>query len=268
VKNKIRKLMSVLTLIIVVSACLVGTLWSAPVYAITNGQPDEDGHPYVCIVVMFDESWQFVTSASGVLISPDIVLTAGHVTEAGCYAFVTFSPEVTYGDLTGYVFGFPYTHPDYQVGSKPGLPGCLTHDVGIIELSEQVIMTEYGALPNEGVDDTLAQKTMLDIVGYGYNYRERPSQEWIFYGQRYYAQSELIASKHRQSDEFIKITCNPAKGKGGQSFGDSGGPVLLSGTNTVLGLVSYGTNLNSAGVGYAARIDTADVLEWINSWFP
>jgi V8-like Glu-specific endopeptidase len=265
-KYGIWKLTRILTLIIVVSACFVGTLRSTPVYAITNGQPDEDGHPYVCCVVMFDESGQFVGSASGVLISPDIVLTAGHVTEAGPYAFVTFSPEVQYGNLTGYVFGFPYTHPDYEYYGGPETRGSLTHDVGIIELSEPFTMTEYGALPNEGVDDTLAPNTMLDIVGYGYNYRERPSQQWLFYDQRYYAQSELIASKDKQSDEFIKITCNPAQGKGGMSFGDSGGPILLGGTNTVLGLVSYGTNFNSAGVGYAARIDTADVLDWINSW--
>jgi hypothetical protein len=33
----------------------------------------------------------------------------------------------------------------------------------------------------------------------------------------------LIASKHKNSGEFIKITANPAQGKGGVSFGDSGG---------------------------------------------
>ncbi len=256
-------------LLIILALCiLIVSLIVTPAYAITNGQPDEGGHPYVCLIVMFDESFQFVTSASGVLISPDLVLTAGHVADAGAYAFVTFAQHVTYGDLEGYVFGIPYTHPDYQLGGEPGLPNSLTHDIGVIKLSSPVNLSEYGELADKGGDDTLAPNTMLDIVGYGYNYRARPSQDWIFYGQRYYAQSSLIASENKQSDEFIKVTCNPAQGKGGPSFGDSGGPVLLGGTNTVLGLVSYGTNLNSTGVGYAARIDTADVIEWISSFLP
>jgi hypothetical protein len=241
---------------------------SIPAYAITNGEPDEDQHPYVCIVVMFDNNMNFRGSGSGVLISPNIVLTAGHVADAGDIAFVSFSSEVTYGDITGYLQGIPYTHPDYQLWAGRGLPQFITHDIGIINLFAPVSTFGYGTLPDEGVVDTLSAKTELDVVGYGYNYRERPSQEWIFYGERYLGLSELIASKHKQGDEFIKITCNPSQGKGGQSFGDSGGPVLLGETNTILGVVSYGTNYNSTGVGYAARIDKTDILNWINSYLP
>ena len=230
--------------------------------AITNGQPDEDNHPYVCIVVIFDEEWQFVTCGSGVLISPTVVLTAGHVTVEGPYAFVSFAAEgITYGSLEGYTFGTTHTHPDYQAEYEPGMPGCLTHDVGVVQLAEPVIMTEYGTLPDEGTVDTLGPKTDLDLVGYGYNDVSRPSGDLVFYGARYYAPSELIASKDKQSDEFIKITNNPGQGKGGPYWGDSGGPVLLGGTNVIVGLVSYG-----AGVAYATRVDTEDVLSWINGW--
>ena len=262
------RISKLLRIMAVVSALIVGlvSLLGGTALAITNGQPDGDSHPYVCVVVMFDESGNFIGSASGILISPTVVLTAGHVTEEGPHAFVTFASEITPGDLSGYIYGVPYTHPEYQLGARPGLPNFLTHDVGVIELNTPVIMAEYGALPEEGVVDSLAAKTDLDLVGYGYNYRERPSQNWIFYGARYYALSKLIPSKHKISDEFIKITANPAQGKGGTSFGDSGGPVLLGGTNVVLGLTSFVTNYNCAGVGYAARVDTADVLEWVNDW--
>jgi hypothetical protein len=255
----------------VVSALIAGLvlLLGGTALAITNGQPDGNGHPYVCVVVVFDEYWNFIGSGSGTLISPSVVLTAGHVAEAGPHVFVTFATDLTQATFPDdYIYGFPYTHPQYQLGARPGLPNFLTHDVGVIVLTASAPVTEYGALPDEGVVDTLAAMTDLDLVGYGVNYRERPSQNWIFYEARYYAPSKLIASKHAQSDEFIKITANPAQGKGGTSFGDSGGPVFLGGTNVILGLTSYGTNYNSAGVGYAARVDTADVLEWVNGWLP
>ena len=267
-KSRFLKLAQIMSLIVLLSACLISLLGSSTVYAITNGQPDGEQHPNVCIVVMFDEDMNFRGSGSGILISPNIVLTAGHVADAGDIAFVSFSSEVTYGDLTGYIPGIPYVHPDYLLGAGQGLPQFITHDIGIIELFTPVSTLGYGILPDEGVNDTLSMKTGLDVVGYGYNYRERPSQAWIFYGERYHGLSELISSQHKQGDEFIKITCNPSQGKGGQSFGDSGGPVLLCGTNIILGVVSYGTNYNSTGVGYAARVDKADILNWINSYLP
>jgi len=265
---KILRSLRILTFILVLAIGLTGLVGNAPALAITNGQADGDSHPYVCIVVMFDENYQFTGSASGILISPNVVLTAGHVAGTGSYAFVSFSPEVQYGDLTGYVIGMPFVHPQYQFGYGQGLPGSITHDVGVIILSEPVVMSEYGILPNERAIDELAQKTPVDIVGYGYNYRERPSGDWIFLNERYHALSELITSKNKQSDEFIKLTSNPAQGKGGSSFGDSGGPILLRDTNIILGLVSYGTNYNCTGVEYAARIDREDILEWILGWLP
>lgn len=260
-----------LRIMAMVSVLLVGLVLSfgGTALAITNGQPDADNHPYVCVVVIFDESGQFIGSGTGILISPTVVLTAGHVTEAGPHAFVTFASDLTQAQFPAdYIYGVPYTHPEYKLGYMPGLPNFLTHDVGVIDLSAPAPVTEYGVLPEEDMIDSLAAMTDLDLVGYGVNYRERPSGDWIFYQARYYAPSKLITSKHKQSDEFIKITANPAQGKGGTSFGDSGGPVFLGGTNVVLGLTSYGTNYNCAGVGYAARIDTADVLEWVNSWLP
>jgi hypothetical protein len=265
------KISELLRIMAVISALVVGLvlLFGGTALAITNGQPDGEGHQYVCCVVVFDEYGNFIGSASGILISPTVVLTAGHVTEEGSNIFVTFATDLTQAIFPDdYIYGVPYTHPQYQLGAGPGLPNFLTHDVGVIVLTAPAPVTEFGALPDEGVINSLKNKTDLELVGYGYNYRERPSQNWIFYGARYYAPSQLIASEHVHSGEFIKITANPAQGKGGTTFGDSGGPVLLGGTNVILGLTSYCTNYNSTGVGYAARVDIADVLEWVNGWLP
>ena len=47
-----------------------------------------------------------------------------------------------------------------------------------------------------------------------------------------------------------------------------GGPDLEGGTNIIIGVNSFGTNYNCAGLGYSARVDTEDVLSWINSLLP
>jgi len=73
-------------------------------------------------------------------------------------------------------------------------------------------------------------------------------------------------SDHEFSDEFIKLTANAAQEKGGTAFGDSGGPNLLGGTDTILSVTSWGTNYQCSGVSYAQRVDTPDVLGWINSF--
>ena len=55
--------------------------------------------------------------------------------------------------------------------------------------------------------------------------------------------------------EFLKIS-------GAQCFGDSGGPVLLAGTNTLVAEVSYSGNPLCGGVAYDYRLD-GDALGWI-----
>jgi hypothetical protein len=50
--------------------------------AITDGQLDGNGHPYVGLMVAQDASGAPLWRCSGALMSPTIFLTAGHCTEA------------------------------------------------------------------------------------------------------------------------------------------------------------------------------------------
>jgi len=83
-----------------------------------------------------------------------------------------------------------------------------------------------------------------------------------------YAPSELVSGRFVNSAEYMRLALNPGGGSGGTCFGDSGGPDLLGGTNIVLAVNSYVTNVNCSGVGYSARVDVPETLEWIRGFLP
>jgi len=254
----------------------VASMFAAPVSAITNGTPDGQKHPYVCMVVFYDASNKPMWRTTGSLISPGVVLTAGHGTFGTAKARVWFETDIK---GTGYPYGGPtsvegqvYTNPDYwDVPQSNGLPGFDYHDVGLVVLSKKVTNISPAKLPTAGFVDTLRVMSPVDLVGYGVQWQDHgngvnPYDAGKWSGLRFYAPAQYVASKDVLYTEFLKLTANPGQGKGGTAFGDSGGPILLAGTNTILGINSFVTNVNCAGVTYAQRIDIPDILSWINSF--
>lgn len=268
-----RNFLVVVTILLGIALASVGTA-----YAITNGQPDGNEHPYVGLVV-FDvyvpgvgnvPAWR----CSCVLLSPTVVLTAGHCTDGAVAARVWFdevvegNPEYPHSGDTSFD-GTPHTNPNFCIGCGKGLPGFALRDVGVVVLDEPVDMGEYAELPDPGIVDTLKNKTDVDVVGYGVQEQIHgggPPYWGVAEKVRLYAPSELIAANFVHSDEFIRITLNPGGETGGTCFGDSGGPDFLADTNTVLGVNSYVTNYNCAGVGYSSRVDIEEVLDWIEGF--
>jgi hypothetical protein len=244
---------------VAVLALVLGSVGVA--VAITNGEPDAGRHPYVALV--YGPPWL----CSGAAISENVLVTAAHCFDVpGQAVLVTFDPEPPF---TWYQ-GTWHPHPDFCAGCGPGLKGFDTHDVAVVVLDQAVTLTAYAALPTEGLVDELAMKTNVDLVGYGIHGWIRgtgePFTEPNWDMSRYYAPAQLVASKHVHSDEYIKLTANPAQGKGGVCFGDSGGPDLLGDTNVILAVNSYVTSMNCTGVTYSNRIDTDYALEFINSF--
>jgi hypothetical protein len=253
-----------------------------PAAAITNGQPDGEDHPYVGLAVfdVLNADGDQVPShrCSASLLTPTVVLTAGHCTDGTVAARVWFdevvqgNPEYPFSGATSYD-GTAYTYPGFCIGCGKGLPGFAAGDVGIIVLSEPVptsAVGQYAALPTEGQVDTLKNKTGIDLVGYGVQEQIRGGGPPVWAGLRVrlFAPSELVSGNFVHSDEFMKLALNPGGGSGGTCFGDSGGPDLLKDTNTVLAVNSYVTNSNCSGVGYSQRVDTPEVLAWINGFLP
>ena len=162
---------------------------------------------------------------------------------------------------------------DNPFGGGNGLPAFSYRDVGVVVLAEAVVMDEYALLPSSGLNDTLKAKTPVDFVGYGVQEQvmtvpgTNPYDRWTGPRVRMYAPGQTVSGQFVHSAEYLRLTLNPGGGKGGTCFGDSGGPDLLGGTRTVLSVNSYVTNVNCGGVGYAARVDVPEVLEWIGTFF-
>ena len=132
-----------------------------------------------------------------------------------------------------------YPNDDFCIGCGSGLPGFATRDVGIIVLTEPVptsVVSEYAQLPTVNLVDSLAPKTPVDLVGYGVQVQARGGGPPVWTGLRVrlFAPTELVSGNFTHADEFIRLTANPGRGKGGTCFGDSGGPDLLGGSDTVL----------------------------------
>ena len=257
-------------------AFILGTALS--VGAFQFGTPDGGNHPYVVMCVFDGEGVGPMWRASGFLISPTVVFTAGNATDGASGGRVTNSESIPpyTGNPTDYPFPGPwaveaseiYTHPDHRIGLGPGngLPQFDSYDVGIVILSEPIVLPEYAALPDPYVVDTLSNMADVDLVGYGVNEQQMGGGPpyWTWERMRCYAPAKVVPSQDCMSDMFVKLTANPGGGKGGATFGDSGGPILLAGTSIVIANNSFVTNYNCSGVGYAQRVDIPEVLDWIN----
>ena len=53
---------------------------------------------------------------------------------------------------------------------------------------------------------------------------------------------------------------------GGTCFGDSGGPIFVSGTTTLVAVVSFGTSSTCSGTSGAYRLDQADDLAFLKTF--
>jgi len=272
--------------ILAVLSALIMTLPSASVaQAITGNYQLDNTRPFVGLVIFYTVDQQGnrvpVEACTGILLSPHVVLTAGHGAATGLAVTVSFdegpimyNPENgQYSGISKLYDGVAYPNPDYawNVEGKGGMPSTARRDVGIVILNEAVSgVSKYAQLPTEGLVDTLPTKTAVTLTGYGLQVHLSPrnggvADTWTGLLARNSAQAKLLSNNFAWSDEFIRVSANPGQGKGGIAYGDSGGPVFLGQTNLVLAVTSYVTNPNCVGETYHSRIDIPSVLNWIKS---
>ena len=192
-------------LIALASALVVAVAAVAPAAAITGNYREDNEHPFVGLVAFYDADWEFIHRCTGELLSPTVLLTAGHCTNddslpdgaVAAHARVWFlqdvgshyDPATEQDPVTGYPDSCTGTMGDgiaegwcaegselynYGFDNFAGLPNH--HDLGIVILDQAIDVDEYGTLAAEDSVETLAtargvQDTTMRVSGYGLSLR-------------------------------------------------------------------------------------------------
>lgn len=267
-----------------VAACAAMAVLVTPAGAITGNFVKDFEHPFVGLIVFYDDKGEFMWRCSGSLINSTVFVTAGHCTdqdaeESPSSARIWFRQDAgaefngTIDPDTGYPEKCITDNPeraddicvtsdtlyDYGFDNFAGFPNH--RDVGIAILDTPVNLSEYGVLPSIGYVDTLGPKAQITSSGYGVS-------DWdprlVSFRERLMANSYIVNLHNSITSGFgIQSTANPAQGKGGTCSGDSGGPVFQRDTNIILAVTSWGWNGQCKGLDFSYRLDQADVQTWI-----
>jgi hypothetical protein len=281
-----RKSLAALAVLAAAVAVLAGSAG-----AITGNYVDDFEHEYVGLLVFYTDTEPvsathdpFSHRCSGSLLTPTVVLTAGHCTagvESGRIylsqsAAPNYDPNAFFGNGGDPGTGYPYengvtfdTTFNYGFVGFSSFPN--TKDAGLVILDEPVQLAEYGKLAVPGSLDRFAttqhkQSVIFTSSGYGLSSSNPVHVE--SFRKRLMAISSLVNLGSHNTDGFnLQTTANPGKGRGGTCSGDSGGPVFYGGTtsDTIVSITSFGLNPYCRGVDFSYRIDQQAVVDWIRA---
>jgi secreted trypsin-like serine protease len=241
-----------------------------PLGAITNGELDGNRHPAVVLLVM-DIDGQPTFRCSGTLLSPTVLLTAGHCAgEPGEFSSMrVFTESDVENGKNNYPFAGPNSVEAVTWSAHPQFTERLffLHDVGVVVLRSPGVRLKqgYGVLPRVGQLDSLqpSASTIFTAVGYGLQ-QINPA---MVTGERIrmFAEPHLIQINTGFTGDFSLLLSNN-HATGGTCFGDSGGPNFLGTSNVIAGVTSFGLNGTCGGTGGVFRLDKRDVLDFVNAY--
>ena len=283
-----------LSKLLVFMVALVGTLSIAvaPGGAITGDFVEDNDHPFVGLVVFYDANGEFLWRCTGSLLTPTVLLTAGHCadTEGGAVtarvyfqqdAGVNYDPVTEVDPVTGYpetcapgTLGVTCATSDelYNFDFTGSLTLPNTHDVGLVILDQAISLSEYGVLAEAGSLDQLAtQRGLQDLTftvsGYGLTYKNQPQngKPNVSFRERLEALAHLVNLNSAINAGFNLQTGGNGQGEGGTCNGDSGGPVFYGGfdSDIIVAVTSFGLNALCRGTDFAYRTDQQAVIDWI-----
>jgi Trypsin len=280
-----RKLLTLL-----VAGLAVAAIGVVPAGAITKNYVPDDEHPFVGLVVFYDDEGEFMWRCSGSLLSSTVLLTAGHCTdqdadESPDSARVYFQQDAgaNYDPATQIdpVSGYPDTCANGTLGTLCAMSDQLydfgfdnfagfpnTMDAGLVILDQAIAMPEYGVLADVGTLDGLISQPKNDnaftVSGYGLSYSSPVGFE--SFRSRLMGPAKLVNVKGGLNKGFNLQTNGNGGNRAGTCGGDSGGPVFLGGasSNTIVAVTSFGLNQWCRGTDFAYRVDTTDVQDWVD----
>lgn len=238
-------------------------------HAIVNGSPDDE-HRYVgaFVATVTDPatgSDLTVTTCTGTLIAPDVVLSAAHcfvgLDQLG-FRDVRFTlAEVVDEDLDGVVdAGVTLLSGEPRPHERFGTPGASnTYDIAVFLLDAPVTgVTPASTAPVGFLDDAAVQDDTFVAVGYGIarTSHRQAHQAFDLSGRRLQATQHL----HSVTSAWARFSMNAARGDGGTCFGDSGGPHLHG--DLVVSLTVTG-DMHCKAVDTTYRVDTPWAQEFL-----
>ena len=249
-------------------AVLAAVIYAPASQAITDGELDGNNHPYVVLVLMEVDGVP-AYRCSGTLLSPTIVVTAGHCTDRGEFSGIRiFAESNVDADSTYPGPGGPNTYEASDFTAHPLYTSSafFLHDVGMIKLATRVKgVKTFGTVPGVNSLDALkpGAGTTFTSVGYGV---QKINPVMIQADRvRMVAYPKLDQINTGFTGDFSLLLSNNAA-TGGTCFGDSGGPNFLGSSNVIAGVTSFGLNGTCGGTGGVFRLDRQNVLSFINDF--
>ena len=274
-------------------AMLAAVAVAAPASAITKNYVDDDVHHFVGLVAFYDEAGEFSHRCTGSLLSPTVLLTAGHCTDNGAGgvnasarvwfqqdAGAHYDPATQHDPVSGYpdecaagtlgkVCAEGTVMTNFGFDDFAGFPN--TRDAGIVVLDQEIELDEYGMLPQIGTLDPLAsrvgkQDRTVAVIGYGVTYTDASGRHTLSFRERKMGTSKITNIVGGNTGGFNVQSSGNGGGRSGTCGGDSGGPVFYpADTNVIVAVTSFGLNAWCRGQDFAFRVDTEAVQEWMQS---
>lgn len=279
---------------LIMAAALGLMLIAGPANAITWGEPDAGEHPHVGTLLFVQNGVGFF-SCTGTMISPVVMLTAGHCVGGADENGVIQKNQLTVvrfdDDALAGIDDFRDENGSADLGAwfaRDWIPATTvephpmwndyaefpdTYDIGVVILSRPYVPTDaegnpvFGTLPELGFLETLKGRDKQDFtaVGYGQQGTLPPFAQNDY--EKYKGSIRLLEAKSylvNKGDSSARFSNNPGIG-GGTCYGDSGGPNFFKDTTTVVAVTSFGwaKNGNCVGNDFNFRTDIMPALNFL-----
>ena len=233
-------------------------------------------HRGVGILMDLDSSGVLFPDCSGILIAPQVFLTAGHCTQsvkswlnrglsqAAYVSFDTqFTPSASRVNVTDLI-----THPDFNPAYNINRD---TNDLGVVLLATPVYDRPITRLPTANLLDSLRLQpgTPVTAVGYGVDSNDvhgapSPGYRETFTGFR----ASGVLSYHTLTPAFIMVTQLANQGSDNICFGDSGGPdyVQVNGQEQLVAINVVVNSYSCEEVAWLYRLDTPQARAFLGQY--